>query len=246
MKWDDFITATERRALKLRSEGKSPVEAFKVFLKHLPYDYVRTISLKSLTKRAMYFFRVCDAKDQEGLQRWRDSWDNDCRKGLEAGGFISEGTRSFKTIDMSGVEAEEEAELAKVTTQALEARYKKSLELNDRVDCLVTIGTAQFIMQEAVTTMAKRKMRLAEEGEVNPFDDKKLPFSKLILDAIRLANEMLIPFQNREIEKVDTALPMIQQLLGIKKELNINPDDYTAETPPGAIAYQQGKGNGNT
>lgn len=247
MRWTAFISPLEKKALNSRNKGVEPYKAFSVFLDNLPPNFEKVAGKQGLVRRCATLFSALDKKDKVALLRWRSSWRKFCEATLQKLGRMTTGDvlqDDAALTELSGVKANEK-ELAALQEKAkdIESRYKQSLKLNDRVDCLITIGTAQFLMQEAVTTMMKRKQELQQKAQLDVFNDKQLPFSKLILDAIRLANEMLIPFQNREIEKVDTALPMVAELLGVRKSIEVNPDDYTAEVPAGAIAYQNAKRN---
>lgn len=236
------FTQQEQNAIDARNAGMDNISAFKLIFEDNP-KLIEDKPNTALGRYANRFFSAVDEKDDETILKCRKIYDQMAEKKESKKRFKKANEHLKKAAESNGYEsiALNPAEIESSNQRQLAERFRESLNLSEKVDSLVIVGTAQTLMSEAINAMYNRKKVIKEHHLEGALDDTALPFSKLILDAIRLANEMLSPYQAKEIASADPNDALVIKLLGIRDSIGVNPDDYTAPIPPGAITYQQNK-----
>lgn len=227
---DIQYTAEELNAIAARNSGMKKALAFRSVLEGTP-GLADAIPGRVLNGLAKEFFNAVNGENQKKLEGVRTKY-----KTL-AGQYLTtppSGQQAWRDDVETRLAPEQAKKSIRKSDDAVTERYRQSMMLSENVDSLVTIGTAQALMREAVEAIARRKRIIAETGLENSLDDKALPFSKLILDAIRLANDMLSPFQSKDIAAVAGSGSLALQLIGAKRLIEEKPEDYTAP-PPNSI-----------
>lgn len=226
------ITYTNREvsAITNRQAGMKKPLAFRAVLEDTP-GLADAVPPRVLASLAGEFFKAVDTNNFTKLESVRTRYKTLALQFMETPPAARAEWREDVEQRMGLAEKPAVANTSLVPDGEIGARYRKSMTISENVDSLVTIGTAQALMREAVEAIARRKRIIHETGLENSLDDKALPFSKLILDAIRLANDMLSPFQSKDAGALSGCGSLALQLIGAKHAIEERPEDYTAPPP---------------
>lgn len=129
-------------------------------------------------------------------------------------------TNDIQDINIAGKQARE--------------KWLESLMITEDPSAISVFGTGQFIMYHAVSEMMKRDKAIKEHRYgTGIFDKNGSVFTPLILNAMKTAASMIIPFVPTQEAIKDNGTAMAVTLLGLMQDkIDEDPDDYTAPIPP--------------
>jgi uncharacterized protein YggL (DUF469 family) len=115
-------------------------------------------------------------------------------------------------------------------------KWLESLMITEEPSAISVYGTGQFVMYHAVSEMMKRDRAIKmQRSGTGVFDKNGSVFTPLILNALKTAASMIIPFVQTQDSIQDKGAAMAVTLLGLMQDkIEEDPDAYTAPIPPTA------------
>lgn len=134
-----------------------------------------------------------------------------------------------------------------IADKSAKDKWLESLMITDEPSAISVYGTGQFVMYHAVSEIMKRDRAIKmQRSGTGVFDKNGSVFTPLILNALKTAASMIIPFVQTQDFVQDKGAAMAITLLGLMQDkIEENPDDYTAPIPPSVDAIDVTNGRDN-